>query len=122
MAKISAARGKFAARRDLTCFFGLPEAHRRNLPTTQNPDSRLSLLYLAGLGGFPDQTNRGAHARRLARAKVTAEIWRQSGQATNRGLLGRTRMNPVMCFTMLLTSQRKVMGKSTLSGYLKILG
>jgi hypothetical protein len=57
MAKISAARGKFAARRDLTCFFGLPEAHRRNLPTTQNPDSRLSLLYLAGLGGFPDQTN-----------------------------------------------------------------
>jgi hypothetical protein len=31
---------------------------RRNLPTTKNPDSRLSLLDLAGLGGFPDQTNR----------------------------------------------------------------
>jgi transposase len=30
----------------------------RNLPTTQNLDSRLSLFDLAGLGGFPDQTNR----------------------------------------------------------------
>jgi Mn2+/Fe2+ NRAMP family transporter len=29
---------------------------------------------------------------------------------------------PVMCFTMLLASRRKVMGKLTLPGHLKILG
>ena len=31
---------------------------RRNLPATKNPDSRLSLLDLAGLGKLPDQPDR----------------------------------------------------------------
>jgi hypothetical protein len=50
-----------AVKSQIICEYWLLSSHRldrRNLPTTQNPDSRLSLLDLAGLGGFPDQTNR----------------------------------------------------------------
>jgi hypothetical protein len=36
---------------------------RRNLPTIENPDSRLPCLGLAGLGQTPDQSDRRAHTR-----------------------------------------------------------
>jgi hypothetical protein len=55
----------------------------RNLPTTKNRDSRLSLLDLAGLGKLPGQLHRRAHSQRLASSKLkTAE----SGHAIDRGL------------------------------------
>src|SRR5271166_7188652 len=70
---------------------------RRNLPTTQNPDSRLSLLDLAGLGGLPDQSDRRAHSQRLAGTKV--KIHRNLAPKSAVDCSGRTRS--IMVFSLL---------------------
>jgi Transposase IS66 family len=62
---------------------------RRNLPTIENPDSRLPCLGLAGLGQLPDQSDRRAHARSLAGSKLTAQIPPSSRSAINRVLVRR---------------------------------
>jgi hypothetical protein len=50
--------------------------YRRNLSSVEDPHPRLPSLDFAGLGKPPDQSDRRAHAHRLARPKLTAEIWR----------------------------------------------
>jgi hypothetical protein len=70
-------RGSWPARRS-------HRLDRRNLPTTQNPDSRLSLLGLAGLGRLPDQSNRCIYPWRLGVSKLTLGFIRRDYRAVGK--------------------------------------